>query len=685
MGSETDGSIVSPSSSCGIVGIKPTVGLLSRAGIIPISHTQDTAGPMARTVADAALLLGAMTGVDERDAATRASRGKALSDYTQFLDPKGLQGARIGVYRPHSLDKNPLTTPILAEALAAMRAAGATIVDPVKVPSEGKSGNGEYQVLLYEFKADLNRYLAELGPQAPVHTLKEAIEFNERHRDRVMPYFGQEIFLEAEAKGPLTEAAYKKALAACRLHSRQEGIDAVLARHKLDAVVAPTHGPAWLIDLVNGDSGSGGSSSLAAVSGYPSLTVPAGFVFGLPVGISFIGARLERARADQARLRLRDRRRRSASRRVSCRRRSLRPHEENPRRRLGLVLALLVAVLLLRMILIKSHQVQRAAEPVTDLTIDARGAAGRLAAAVRFPTISHESGEKVEAAAFQGLHQYLQQTFPRVHAALTRETVGGYSLLYTWKGRRLELAPVLLLSHQDVVPVEPGTERAWTHPAFSGLDGRRLGLGPGHARRQGGGDGASSKRPRRSSAAASSRTAPSTSPSATTRRWAGQGAAAMASLLERRGVRPAFILDEGGAIVEGIDAGRPAAGRDGGHGRKGDAERRAGGRERRGALLHAAPARRHRQARRRDREARGPSDAGAARRRHPPLLPVPGSRDALRSPPGCSPTSGSSRRCSSGRPMPTRRATPACAPPRRRRSSRAASRRTSSPTRPARW
>jgi amidase len=289
VGTETDGSIVSPSSICGIVGLKPTVGLLSRAGIIPISHTQDTAGPMARTVADAALLLGAMTGVDERDEATRASRGKALSDYTPFLDPHGLKGARIGVYHPRSLDKNPWITPLFAEALAAMKAAGAILVDPVALPSEGKSGDSEYQVLLYEFKADLDRYLAELGPRAPVRSLKEAIAFNESHRDRVMPYFGQETFLEAEAKGPLTEPAYRKALAACRLHSRVQGIDAMLAGHRLDALVAPTGGPAWLIDLVNGDSETGGSSSLAAVAGYPSLTVPAGFVFGLPVGVSFIG------------------------------------------------------------------------------------------------------------------------------------------------------------------------------------------------------------------------------------------------------------------------------------------------------------------------------------------------------------------------------------------------------------
>jgi amidase len=289
VGSETDGSIVSPSSICGIVGIKPTVGLLSRSGIIPISHTQDTAGPMARTVADAAILLGAMTGVDERDEATRPSRGKALADYTKFLDPQGLKGARIGVIHPRSLDKNPLTNATLAEALAAMKAAGATIVDPIKDPAEGKTGESEYAVLLYEFKSDLNRYLADLGPKASVHTLKEAIEFNERHRDRVMPYFGQEIFLQSEAKGPLTEPAYKKALATCRRFSRTEGIDAVLAKHKLDAIVAPTGGPAWLIDHVNGDSETGGSSSLAAVAGYPSITVPAGFAFGLPLGISFIG------------------------------------------------------------------------------------------------------------------------------------------------------------------------------------------------------------------------------------------------------------------------------------------------------------------------------------------------------------------------------------------------------------
>ena len=290
VGTETDGSIISPSSRCGIVGLKPTVGLLSRSGIIPIAHTQDTAGPMARTVADAAILLDVMTGVDERDEATRASRGKAAESYTKLLDPDGLKGARIGVFHPRSLEDDPLANGVLKEALAVLKDRGAVIVDPVKIESAGKFGDAEYEVLLYEFKADLNRYLAELGPSAPVKTLKEAIEFNEKHRDRVMPYFGQEIFLKAEEKGPLTDAAYKKALETCSRYARKEGLDAALASHKLDALVASSGGPAWLIDLINGDSGTGGSSSLAAVSGYPNITVPAGYAFGLPLGISFIGA-----------------------------------------------------------------------------------------------------------------------------------------------------------------------------------------------------------------------------------------------------------------------------------------------------------------------------------------------------------------------------------------------------------
>jgi amidase len=289
VGSETNGSIVSPASRCGLVGIKPTVGLISRSGVIPISHSQDTAGPMTRTVADAAALLGALTGVDERDEATQASRGKAAPDYTKFLDPDGLKGARIGIYHPRSLDDDPWVSSTVKDAVAAMKERGAVIIDPVEIESANKLGEDGYEVLLYEFKADLNRYLAELGPDAPVHTLQEAIEFNEKHKDRVMPYFGQEIFLKSQAKGPLTDAAYKKALDNCRHLMRKEGLDAVLAQHKLDAVVASTGGPAWLIDLINGDSGTGGSSSLAAISGYPSITVPAGWAFGLPLGISFMG------------------------------------------------------------------------------------------------------------------------------------------------------------------------------------------------------------------------------------------------------------------------------------------------------------------------------------------------------------------------------------------------------------
>jgi amidase len=289
VGTETDGSIVSPANACGIVGIKPTLGLLSRSGIIPIAHSQDTAGPMARTVADAAILLIAMAGDDERDEATKASRGKVLPDLAQLLDPDALKGARIGVFHPRSLNDNPLVDRVLAEAIAAMKDRGAVIVDPAKIVINGDLDEHEYPVLLYEFKADLNRYLTELGKAAPIRSLKEAIEFNERHKDRVMPYFGQEIFHQAEAMGPLTEAAYKKALETCRRLSRKEGLDAVLATNKLDALVAPTGGPAWLIDLVNGDSPTGGSSTLPAVSGYPNVTVPAGFAFGLPMGISFIG------------------------------------------------------------------------------------------------------------------------------------------------------------------------------------------------------------------------------------------------------------------------------------------------------------------------------------------------------------------------------------------------------------
>jgi len=287
VGTETDGSVVCPSNANGIVGIKPTVGLVSRAGIIPISHTQDTAGPMARTVDDAAALLTVLAGVDPRDEATAAAEGH-IADYTRALDPDGLKGARIGVAREMA-GFHPAVDALFEEALAEMARQGAELVDPADVPHRQNLYDPEYQVLLYEFKADLNAYLGSLGPGATVKTLEDAIAFNEAHRDREMPYFGQEIFLEAQEKGPLTTPEYREALETCRRLSRAEGLDAVLDEPRLDAVVAPTGSPAWTTDLVNGDHFIGGSSTPAAVSGYPSVTVPMGFHFGLPVGLSLTG------------------------------------------------------------------------------------------------------------------------------------------------------------------------------------------------------------------------------------------------------------------------------------------------------------------------------------------------------------------------------------------------------------
>ena len=281
IGTETDGSIVCPSSASGLVGIKPTLGLVSRSGIIPISHSQDTAGPMARTVRDAAILLGALTGVDERDPITMKSRGKVHADYTPFLDAGGLKGARIGVAR-HYFGFNMHVDAIMKEALDALKQQGAILVDPADMTTAGKYDDTEFEVLLYEFKADLNEYLKPLKL-----TLADLIKFNEANRDREMPYFGQEIFEMAEKKGPLTDAAYKKALAKNHRLSRTEGIDATLKKHKLDALVAPTGGPVWPTDLINGDHFTGGFSTASAVAGYPHITVPAGFAFGLPVGISF--------------------------------------------------------------------------------------------------------------------------------------------------------------------------------------------------------------------------------------------------------------------------------------------------------------------------------------------------------------------------------------------------------------
>ena len=296
VGTETDGSIVCPSTSCGIVGIKPTVGLVSRAGIIPISHTQDTAGPMARTVADAAVLLTALAGAGPGSSArtspgssARTSPGSsARTSYTKALDPQGLRGARIGVAR-NLAGFHPDTDRLFEEAVAEMKRQGAEIVDPVDLPNVKELGDPEFEVLLYEFKAGLDAYFASLGPKAPVKTLADTIAFNDRNREREMPFFGQEIFLKAVEKGPLTTPAYREALDKCARLSRKEGLDAVLDQHRLDALVAPTGAPAWVIDPVSGDHYVGGNSTPAAVSGYPSLSVPMGFVFGLPVGLSFIG------------------------------------------------------------------------------------------------------------------------------------------------------------------------------------------------------------------------------------------------------------------------------------------------------------------------------------------------------------------------------------------------------------
>jgi amidase len=286
IGTETDGSIICPSHTNGIVGLKPTVGLVSRAGIVPIAHSQDTAGPMARTVADAAIVLGALAGVDGRDPATEGSKGKSHSDYTRFLDADGLRGARIGVAR-HYFGFDPRVDRIVESCIAEMARLGAEIVDPAEVETAGDLGATEMEVLLYEFKADLDAYLSRLGPEVAVHSLAEVVAFNEAHHETVMPYFGQERMLAALAKGPLTEPAYLDALAANHRLARTEGIDATLAKHDLDAIVAPSGAPACLIDWIRGDQSSRGSSSPAAVAGYPNITVPAGYVFGLPVGLSF--------------------------------------------------------------------------------------------------------------------------------------------------------------------------------------------------------------------------------------------------------------------------------------------------------------------------------------------------------------------------------------------------------------
>jgi len=287
VGTETDGSIVSPSSVNGVVGIKPTVGLVSRTGVIPISHSQDTPGPIARTVRDAALLLGALTGIDPADAASRGSRGK-VADYVKDLAPDALKGARIGVVRKY-FGFLPAVDEIMKTALDTLRAQRAVLIDPAEITTLGEFDDSESLILRYELKADLNAYLARLGPDAPVRTLKDIIEYNERNLGTEMPYFGQETFLKAEAKGPLTSREYLNALKKIHRLARVQGIDSVMNKHALDALVAPTDGPGWVTDLITGDHYIGGSSTAAAVAGYPSITVPAGFIFGMPVGISFFG------------------------------------------------------------------------------------------------------------------------------------------------------------------------------------------------------------------------------------------------------------------------------------------------------------------------------------------------------------------------------------------------------------
>jgi amidase len=277
IGTETDGSILSPSTVCGIVGLKPTVGLISRSGIIPISHSQDTAGPMTRTVRDAAILLGAVA---------EGEPGKVHADYTKFLRPDGLRGARLGFARRYLRFGS---SKLMENVLDVVKAAGAIIVENFDDAPLGKAGNSEGEVLQYEFKAGINAYLAGLPPAIPVRTLKGLIEFNEKHRDKELRYFGQETFIRSEAKGPLTDKAYLEAVEKCRRFAREEGIDALMEKHQLDAIVAFSGGPAGKTDLLHGDRGVGGSSTPAAVAGYPNITVPAGEVFGLPVGISFFG------------------------------------------------------------------------------------------------------------------------------------------------------------------------------------------------------------------------------------------------------------------------------------------------------------------------------------------------------------------------------------------------------------
>ena len=288
LGTETDGSIVSPASANSVVGIKPTLGLTSRAGVVPIAHSQDVVGPMCRTVADAATLLGAIAGVDRRDKATRAGRDRARSEYLRFLDAGGLRGTRLGVWRTGGFGHDDNTDSVMEEAISALRDAGATIVDPADLRRAGSIEDLEFTLLLYEFKADLNRYL-KTRPNLSVQSLEELIVFNEEHAKEELTWFGQEVFLQAQDTGSLRDKPYRRARNTAQRWARVDGIDRTMRAHRLDAIIAPTTGPPWLTDLVNGDHHEFGSSTPAAVAGYPSITVPAGYAAGLPIGLSFIG------------------------------------------------------------------------------------------------------------------------------------------------------------------------------------------------------------------------------------------------------------------------------------------------------------------------------------------------------------------------------------------------------------
>jgi amidase len=287
VGTETDGSIICPSHANGIVGIKPTLGLVSRSGVIPIAHSQDTAGPMGRTVVDAAIMLGVMQGFDRADPAMQASQARKAAEYSTGLDPHGLDGTRIGVARDYfGFDER--VDHIMEKAISVMKQSGADLID-IKLPAENRFGSSEVRVLFHEFKEDLEAYLAARGGGIVPRSLRDIVDFNEANRDQVMPFFGQERMLRALKRRTYRQVGYRKALEKARRTTREEGIDSAFEAHRLGAIVAPAGGPAWLIDLVNGDHHSGGGcTSPAAVAGYPSICVPAGFVYGLPIGIVFV-------------------------------------------------------------------------------------------------------------------------------------------------------------------------------------------------------------------------------------------------------------------------------------------------------------------------------------------------------------------------------------------------------------